>query len=741
MNRLSGCERRLVWLSVVALGVSAIVTQLALTRELLTVFSGNELVLGVVLGTWLLLMGIGAWLGKAAARTRHPLASLIVLQVSLALLPLVQVFLLRALRNVVFIRGAAVDVTDTASAVFVLLLPYCLLAGAALTVACAILARGDGAAGAGRVYVADSVGSVLGGALFCFVLIRWFDHAGSLVFPAVLNLLAAAALGYGAGYRRSALLAGLLATAVTLLATTTNLDAISTRLQFPGQHVVARANSPYGKLLVTESDGQLDFIENGIPLISTRDDQHVEEVVHYPMAQRPEARTVLLVAGGLSGTANEFCKYPVRRVDYVEPDPALLALGRRFLPQNLTNSRLRIINTDARQFVRHTNEKYDVIVIDLPAPGTTQLNRFFTEEFFAEAKRALAPRGVISFGLGHYENYVSPELGRLLASAARSLRPSFKNVLALPGAQVFLLASDGPLFEDVAPRLAAAGVPTKLMNRHYLDAMLTPDRLADLRRALAQPAAANTDFSPRLYDYEIRHWLSQFEGGFGVFQGLLLLVLGAYLACLRGTALVLFASGFAGSALELVLLLQFQILCGSVYYQMGIIFTVFMAGLALGAAWPHRNQPATILQRTNIPPPRATPSPAPPRPSARLELPKLSIAIAGFALCLPAVLPALSRTGAIAASLWPVQLAVVTLTLLLALLLGRQFQVANRREFDGTVAVAARLYTADFVGACLGALLAGTWLIPLLGVAGICLFTAALNLLAGFLFLCRKAQS
>ena len=60
-----------------------------------------------------------------------------------------------------------------------------------------------------------------------------------------------------------------------------------------------------------------------------------------------------------------------------------------------------------------------------------------------------------------------------------------------------------------------------------------------------------------------------------------------------------------------------------------------------------------------------------------------------------------------------------------------QFPLANRLEFDGTVAGASRLYTADFVGAFLGALLASTLLIPLIGVTGVCLLTAALNLLGG----------
>jgi hypothetical protein len=61
----------------------------------------------------------------------------------------------------------------------------------------------------------------------------------------------------------------------------------------------------------------------------------VEETVHYAMAQRPEARQVLLVSGGISGTAREILKYGCAQVDYVELDPLILALGKRYLPENL----------------------------------------------------------------------------------------------------------------------------------------------------------------------------------------------------------------------------------------------------------------------------------------------------------------------------------------------------------------------------------------------------------------------
>jgi spermidine synthase len=700
-------QRRLVLLAVGALGVSCVMTQLALMRELLAAFSGNELVLGLVLGNWLLLMGIGAWLGRTSDKLQNPLAVLAIVQILVALLPLVQVFFLRSLRNVVFIRGAAVGVSETVLSALILLLPYCLTAGYGLTLACSLLAREAGASGIGHVYVADSIGSIAGGVLFSFVLVRFLDHAGILVYPAVLNLLVAAAMGIHTGHKLLSAIAGALAGAVLAAAVLVDLDGVSTAWQYPRQHIVARANSPYGKLLVTESDGQLDFIENGVPLTSTRDDQHVEEAVHYAMAQRPHARKVLLVGGGISGTARELLKYNVSRVDYVELDPLILEFGRKFLPESLADNRIKIINTDGRLFVRQTAEKYDVVIVDVPEPSTAQLNRFFTVEFLAEVKRALSSDGVVSFSLGHYENYVSPELARMLASAGRSLKPSFANMRVIPGGKVFFLASDGPLFDDIASRIEQQGIKTKLMTRHYLDAMLRADRLMDMQHAIAQPAALNKDFNPVLYFYHLRHWMSQFKIGFGGLQGLLLVWLCVYLLRLRGTAFVLFASGFAATTLEIVLLLAFQVLCGSVYHQLGIIVTVFMAGLALGAVMANR------------------------RMKSRSHLTLLAFAIAGYAVLLAFLLPLLNRLGDTAASLVFIKAAIALLTLILAVLVGMQFPLANRLEFDGTVAGASRLYTADFIGAFLGALLAGTLLIPLIGVMGVCLLTAALNLACG----------
>jgi predicted membrane-bound spermidine synthase len=76
---------------------------------------------------------------------------------------------------------------------------------------------------------------------------------------------------------------------------------------------------------------------------------------------------------------------------------------------------------------------------------------------------------------------------------------------------------------------------------------------------------------------------------------------------------------------------------------------------------------------------------------------------------------------------------ILLFTLALAALVGAQFPLAGAAANGEPAAVAARLYSADLIGAALGALLVSALLIPLLGVTTVCLFTAGLNAAAAAL--------
>ena len=191
--------------------------------------------------------------------------------------------------------------------------------------------------------------------------------------------------------------------------------------------------------------------------------------------------------------------------------------------------------------------------------------------------------------------------------------------------------------------------------------------MADIRRALKNAAPINRDFSPVLYYYHLRYWMSQFKVRFGLFEAALLLLLAAYLVRIRPVPLAVFATGFAASSLEVVLLVGFQILCGSVYHQVGLVVTMFMLGLGVGALAMNRG-----LARRR-----------------RRDLMWLLGGLAVFAACLPAALMGLGHLGGWA---WPAaaQAAIPLFTLLLAALVGMAFPLGRETRVGSAIRLPER---------------------------------------------------
>lgn len=109
-----------------------------------------------------------------------------------------------------------------------------------------------------------------------------------------------------------------------------------------------------------------------------------------------------------------------------------------------------------------------------------------------------------------------------------------------------------------------------------------------------------------------------------------------------------------------------------------------------------------------------------------------------FAAVLPLVLRALAAGSAVAHA------GFVLLAFVLAGVVGLQFTLAGSsplpppgtgRERVAGGRAASDLYTADFLGACLGALLPSALLIPLWGVSVVCELIGMVNLLSGVVLL------
>ena len=133
MKLLENPHQRIIFFSITALGISSIITQVLVMREFLSVFSGNELVFGVILANWLLLTGIGSYLGRFIDRFKKKINLLIIAQLLITLLPVAHIFIIRSMRTQFFIAGQLISLGEVFASSLILLLPYCIISGFLLT--------------------------------------------------------------------------------------------------------------------------------------------------------------------------------------------------------------------------------------------------------------------------------------------------------------------------------------------------------------------------------------------------------------------------------------------------------------------------------------------------------------------------------------------------------------------------------------------------------------------------------
>jgi len=665
---------------VIATGISSVVTQLLTLREFLTQFQGNEIVIALILFNWLILGGLGTRLAhvidsRASAPTAETLAWL---SLALSTLALVQILAIRLLRDVVFIHGSSVGFYPTWLFGFLTIAPYCLLLGFVLPYSLFVLRAGSADYPAARIYITDNIGDVAGGALFSFALVFLVTPL-TAIFIAHLPLLTAAGLLFAPPRRKHpvALIAAAMTTA--LLAGGIFLEKPSLA-PFEGKLLFYR-ETRYGRIAVQGDQEQLTLFADGVPVFSSQNQSIAEETIHYPLAQLDAIENVLLISAQ-GGVMAELKKYPIQSVDYVELDPAVTAVQFRFgLIQKISG--LNVIHQDGRAYLARSKKTYDAIIVNLPEPNTFQVNRFYTGGFFETARKHLAQNGVLSFSMQGFENYLAPPQRQKLSSLYHTARAHFKNVLLLPGQKVFFLCSDRKIKRDIPAILEQRGIATDYISGFFYG-NLTPERIERLNRSLDPSTPRNVDHAPYLMRLMFSQWFAKFQTSPLGFFLVIAILAGIYLSRVAREEFVLFSTGCMTMGSEILVIFAFQIYFGYIYLQIGVIITVFLAGLLPGAWLGNRlrRQGKQTLILTDV--------------FLIVSLALFILAVTNFAVRLPVAF-------------------YLVFGFVVSLACGFQFPVALHLRGGGNLA-ATRAFSADLIGAACGTLLVSVVLIPYLGI-------------------------
>ena len=717
MFRVSGRNQgREYFASVFLLGFTSIAAQIILLREFLSFFYGNELVLGLILANWMLLTGLGAYLGKNAEKRVFSLNPAVSMLGALSVLPFLLVFLMYYLRNLVFVQGSMLNLLEIYISSLVLLLPFCLLSGLIFTLLGELTSRYHQKNLISRVYALESFGSLAGGIFFNLVLIWFLKTFQSLTLLALLNLLMLSWVAWRGGMRKLLWFTGTLFLGMVALNVFINPDLLARKFLYRGHQVEYYKSSPYGNIVVTRQGEQVNFYENQILLFSSRQPTLNEESVHYPLLQhsQPGPRRVLLLSGGTPGMIREILKYDVERIDYVEINPWLIQAVRKY-SDVYKNPRVGVINQDARLYIKNIDKKYDAALINLPEPTTVQLNRFYTKSFYRELKKRLNPGAVIGFSISGSTNYMSEEERQLNSSLYQTLKTSFSHVIIIPGNKLFFVASDQPLTYEVSRLASQKGLDNVYVNPYYIQDDLLKRRGEMLEDHLIKTAEVNRDFKPITYYLKVQQWLSYFD--FNYWMPLLLVGVVAlyFLIRLHPVNLGMFTAGFAGASVEVILLVAFQILYGYVYSMVGIIVTVFMAGLAVGTFYRHK-----LIPRVHV-----------------STYYRLILWMGGYILVLPVILHLLRN-----ASVNPHIMHALFVLMMFgtAMLVGMIFSLASQLRLKKWITIVSEVYSVDLLGAGIGTFVVSVYLIPVLGLMNVLLITSGITLLSGLLILLRLGR-
>jgi spermidine synthase len=714
-------------------GAWTLVAQVLVLRELLVLAQGQELKLALGLWCWLGWTGLGSLLGGRLSRSEATTAILAAHLNFLGLLLPVTILAARALPSLGIWPPGQTLPPLAAMVIFLgLVAPLGLISGHFFPRACQFLAaRGPGES-AGRVYYLETLGAALGVAVLQLLLFGRVPHlflslgAGLLVSLAAWGLSRPAGIIPRLGFGLNILLLGI------ALLFTPQLEAVSRQWQWPGRQVAAAVDSPYALLTATREAEQYSFFANNLWYFTYPDPLTAEHQVQWALLQHPRPRRVLLLGGGAAGLAPEILKTPgITRLDYLEADPQLVELAQELLgaaPGLKDDPRLRLIFQDPRRFLARTGERYDVILMALPEPVSAQLNRYYTREFFQLAANLLESRGVLSFSLPGAAASLPPLRAAYLAVSLHTLNQVFPQVLAFPGERVRFFASvtPGTLIADpkeLAVRLQERGINLTYVREYYFLFDLSLSRLQYLEQVLRQhPHEVNTDLNPRCYFYDLALssqreglplqdlWLglSRLPGYFPWVGGGLVGLLAAVLCRRRPGSRYLYqvlVMGLGAMALELAVLILYQIYQGYLYRQMGVLFAAFMAGMGAGAAWAHLVAPRDRY------------------------LAGLQGGLAGLAALLGLVLPKLS--GAVFPEWGGLLLAAHAAILILAGAAGGGIfalsavlwaKAAPDGQGQGGV-----LYAADLLGATLGVLGVGLIILPVWGLLPVLYLAAALH--------------
>lgn len=169
---------------------------------------------------------------------------------------------------------------------------------------------------------------------------------------------------------------------------------------------VAHERTPFQTIDVVDTDafGRALLLDGHIQLTEMDERAYHEALVQIPLLALPGAKAALVVGGGDGGVVREIARHKgVERIDMVEIDEGVVRVCREHMPSlsagAFDDPRVHLHLADAFPFVKGSQERYDLIVVDSTDTYEEEEGEIsemlFTDEFYGDLRRLLTPGGIV----------------------------------------------------------------------------------------------------------------------------------------------------------------------------------------------------------------------------------------------------------------------------------------------------------------------------------------------------------
>ena len=414
-----------VYFAIAVSGLCALGAEVVWTRILSLMLGPTTYTFSIILGVFLVGLGLGSWGGARLAELKgNPRFWLGVSQILLCVTVAWAAFMLADWLpywkgNVDSLAGPWKDFQGDILRTLIAVLPASVLWGASFPLALASVSLGgDPARLVGDIYGANTVGAIVGSILFSMVLIPAVGTGGSQQLLIVFSALAAVAVLHSAMPKSTGKLAGAFLAACLiawivppipwmLIGFGRRLPSTTGRWDLLHEAEGMNSSAAWSRY----EAGTIYFHVSGKVEASTEpQDMSLQRMLgHLPALMNRNPQSVLIVGFGAGVTAGTFVVHPeVKSIHICEIEPVIPPQSDKYFgPENhhvLHDPRTTVTFDDARHFVLTSNEKYDIITSDPIHPWVKGMASLYTTEYFDLCKRHLNPGGFVTQWVPLYES-------------------------------------------------------------------------------------------------------------------------------------------------------------------------------------------------------------------------------------------------------------------------------------------------------------------------------------------------